>query len=309
MAKMEKFLFRVSCILVSKGTKASHMNSLELHVKRILKILIYIEQNIDEELSMEQLAKLAHYSIFHFHRIFQAITKESLHQYIKRLRVEKAAGKLRYTNQSITDIALDTNYETPSAFTKAFKQSMGTSPKKYRDIQSAVRIIARKINQGLPMIYPDTIEKNVPDLHLTFIRRLGNYMQSPWEAWQAMGQYMEENKWDRSKVRHFGICHDDPNITPEEKLRYDAAILPPSPGTGKGEVGHQTLQGGKFAIFSHTGSYAGLEQTFDQIFLKWLPQSSEAFDESRTIFCEYFHMEYAQSQPEKLKTHLFIPLL
>jgi DNA gyrase inhibitor GyrI len=55
-----------------------------------------------------------------------------------------------------------------------------------------------------------------------------------------MGQYIEENKWDRSKVRQFGICHDDPKITPESKLRYDAAILPPSRGKERGEVGHQT---------------------------------------------------------------------
>jgi AraC-like DNA-binding protein len=163
------------------------MNSLEEHVKRILKILVYIEQNIDEELSVELLAKQAFYSPFHFHRIFQAITKEPLYQYIKRLRVEKAAGKLRYTNQSITEIALDATYETPSAFTKAFKQFMGTSPKKYRDIQSAARIIARKINQGLSMIYPDTIEKCTPDLHLSFIRRIGNYMQTPLGGMESYG--------------------------------------------------------------------------------------------------------------------------
>ncbi len=285
------------------------MNSLEEHVKRILKVLVTIEQNIDEELTIENLAKQAFYSPFHFHRIFQAITKETLHQYIKRLRVEKAAGKLRYTNQSITEIALDASYETPSAFTKAFKQSMGTSPKKYRDLQSAARIIARKINQGLSMIHPETIEKSTPNLNLSFVRRLGNYMQSPFEAWQAMGQYIEENKWDRSQIRYFGICHDDPKITPEEKLRYDAAILAPSPGKEKGEVGHQTLLGGKYAIFTHLGSYEGLEKAFDQIFLKWLPQSSETFDESRAVFCEYFHMEFVQTHPEKLKTHLFIPLV
>lgn len=306
---MEKFSFVACCILILKITKVQFMNSLEEHVKRILKTLVYIENHIDEELTMENLAKQAFYSPFHFHRIFQAITKEPLYQYIKRLRVEKAAGKLCYTDQSITEIALDASYETPSAFTKAFKQFMGASPKEYRAIKSAARIIARKINQGLSMIYPETIEKSFPDLPVLFIRRIGNYMQTPFEAWKAMGNYIEENKWDPSQVRYFGICHDDPKITQEDKLRYDAAIWAPSSGKEKGEVGHQSLPGGKYAVFTHTGPYEGLEKAFDQIFLKWLPQSSENFDESRAVFCEYFHMEYVQSDPEKLKTHLFIPLL
>lgn len=284
------------------------MSQEEEYVKRILKVLIYIEEHIDEEMTFEELAKIACYSPYHFHRIFQAIVGETVYQYVKRLKLEKAAGKLRYTNQPVTEIALDANYDTPSAFTKAFKHSMGKSPKNYRALYAAVDVMTHKIKE-LPMIHPDKIEKNFPDINLLFVRRYGNYTKSPWEAWEAIKNFINENHLDRSKLRYFGISHDDPQVTSEDKLRYDAAILVPHETKEKGEVGRQMLKGGKYAVFTHHGPYTGLEEVFTKIFLKWLPESREDFDESRPVFCEYLHMEYVKTDPNKLITKLYIPLL
>lgn len=284
------------------------MDLAEEYVKRILRVLIYIEENIDEEMSLERLAKVACYSPFHFHRIFQAIVGETIHQYIKRLRIERAAGKLRYTELPVTEIALDASYDTPSAFTKAFKQFMGKSPRRYRALYTAINAMTQKIKE-LPMIKPDKIEKNTPDLNLLFVRRCGNYSQSPWEAWEAIIGFINENRLDRSHLRYFGISHDDPQVTSEDKLRYDAAILAPQGVKEKGEVGRQTLKGGKYAIFTHHGPYSGLEATFNKIFLKWLPDSQENFDETRPVFCEYFNMESVKTHPDKLMTKLYIPLI
>jgi len=283
------------------------MDQAEEYVKRILKVLIYVEENIDEELTMEGLAKIACYSPFHFHRIFQAIVGETVHQYVKRLRIQRAAGKLRYTDQSVTEIALDASYDTPSAFTKAFKQFMGSSPKRYRSLYAAVNTLTKKIKE-LPMIKPDKIEKNLPDFNLLFIRRYGDYTKTPEKAMQAMIGFIDENHLDRSKMRYFGISHDDPQVTSEEKLRFDAAILAPQGVKEKGEVGRQVLKGGKYAIFTHHGSADGLDDICNKIFLKWLPDSPESFDDTRPFFCEYFNMEYVKTDPEKLITKLYVPL-
>ena len=125
--------------------------------------------------------------------------------------------------------------------------------------------MVKKINE-LPMIKADKIEK-ISDLPLLFVRRYGNYNVSPWEAWKAMIHFVEENQIDRSKLRHFGLSHDNPEITSEEKLRYDAAILAPQSQKEKGEVGRQILKGGKYAIFTHLGPYDGLEYTINLHFL------------------------------------------
>ncbi len=283
------------------------MDREEDYVRRILKVLIYIEEHIDEDLALEKMAAIACYSSFHFHRIFQAVVGETVHAYVKRLRMQTAAGKLRYTEQLVTAIALDASFETPSAFTRAFKQFMGSSPRNYRGLNSAVNTMTQKLKE-LPMIKPDKIEKSFPDLHLLFVRRYGNYTQSPHAAWQAMIGFIQKKRLEYSTLRYFGISHDDPEVTSEEKLRYDAAILAPNGCKENGEVGRQTLKGGKYVIFTHRGSYDGLEEVFNRIFLKWLPDSEEVFDESRAVFCEYFHMECVKTQPEKLVTELYIPL-
>ncbi|MCX6990489.1 MAG: AraC family transcriptional regulator [Chlamydiae bacterium] len=283
------------------------MDQAEEYARRVLKVMIYIEENLDEELTLEKLAKVACYSPFHFHRIFQAIAGETVHDYVKRLRMQAAAAKLRYTERSVTEIALDASFETPSAFTKAFKQFIGSSPKSYRSLYAALDIMTQKIKELL-MIKPEIIEKSLPDMPLLFIRRCGNYTQSFSSAWQAMNGFINVNRLDRLKLRYFGISHDDPQVTSEDKLRCDAAILAPIGVTGKGEVGSQVLKGGKYAIFTHNGPYEGLEDAFNRIFLKWLPESRENFDETRSVFCEYFNMEYVKTDPEKLITKLYIPL-
>jgi AraC family transcriptional regulator len=168
--------------------------------------------------------------------------------------------------------------------------------------------MTKKIQQ-LPMITPDVIEKNLSDLNLLFIRRYGNYVKSPWEAWPAMLGFINDNYLDRTTMRFFGICHDAMQLTTGDKVEYDAAIYSPEKVKEKNEVGRQVLKGGKYAIFTHKGPFQGLEETFNRIFLKWLPDSCENLDESRLVFCEYFNLEFIKTDPEKLVTKLFIPLL
>lgn len=284
------------------------MDQTEEYIRRVLKVLIFIDENIEEEMTIEQLAKIACYSPYHFHRIFQAVVGETLHRYVKRLRMEKAASKLIYSADPVTEIALDACYETPSAFTKAFKQLMGKSPKDYREINSVVVAIAQKI-KDLPMIKPDKIENNVPELELLFIRRSGSYMKSPWEAWQAMEAFIDASRLDRKKLRFFGIANDNPQITNEEKLRFDACITAPPGLKVQGEVGRQVIKGGKYAIFTHTGPYQDLTSTIENIFLKWFPASKEILDEDRKDYLEYLNKELVDTAPEKLITKIFIPLV
>lgn len=94
------------------------------HMGCVLKVLIYIDEHLDDELSLKQLASVACISPCYFHRLFKAYIGETLTGYITRLRIQRAAGKLQYSDQPITEIALDIGYQTPSSFTKVFNQVM-----------------------------------------------------------------------------------------------------------------------------------------------------------------------------------------
>lgn len=123
------------------------------------------------------------------------------------------------------------------------------------------------------MIHPEKIEK-IPDVNLLFIRRIGNYTTSSQSAWDAMLAFVKKSRLE-TKVRYFSISHDDPYITSEDKLRFDACIQVPQGIQEEGEIARQTLKGGKYAIFTHPGSHNTLTETFDRIFLKWLPETKE----------------------------------
>ena len=90
--------------------------------KSIDKVLTYIDANLNEKPDLDKLAKLANLSKFHFHRIMKAHLNESLGNYINRIRMETALKLIRYSNQSIKEIAYNVGYQTPAAFNKTFKK-------------------------------------------------------------------------------------------------------------------------------------------------------------------------------------------
>ena len=108
---------------------------------RLIQVADYIDNNFEEDLSLDLLAEKAHVSKYHFHRLFTAYYGLSLHQYIRRLFLKRAANQLVYQkDKSILDIALDCHFESHEAFTRAFKQMYGSSPKHLREQQSWLEI-------------------------------------------------------------------------------------------------------------------------------------------------------------------------
>ncbi len=97
----------------------------------------YIYAHIDEPLNREVLAEVAGFSIPHFHRVFQGCTGESAVAYVRRVRMERAARKLRMGAVDITEVALAAGYDSHAAFTKAFKKHFGISPGEFRELGCA----------------------------------------------------------------------------------------------------------------------------------------------------------------------------
>jgi AraC family transcriptional regulator len=104
------------------------------HLDCIENIKLYIRKHINEPLNRDVLAELAGFSIPHFHRVFTAQTGESAASYIRRMRLERAARKLRMGAVDITEVARAAGYESHAAFGKAFKQQFGLSPSEFRSL-------------------------------------------------------------------------------------------------------------------------------------------------------------------------------
>src|SRR5207302_10988331 len=75
--------------------------------QRILRVLVYLQQHLDEPLPLEDLARVACFSPYHFHRVFRGMVGESVKEHVRRLRLERAAQRLTATGPSVVATALD----------------------------------------------------------------------------------------------------------------------------------------------------------------------------------------------------------
>ncbi|HET6823406.1 MAG TPA: AraC family transcriptional regulator [Anaerolineales bacterium] len=107
---------------------------LEDHSVCIDEVMRYIRAHIGDPLDRETLADVAGFSVPHFHRVFTAHVGESAISYVRRIRLERAARKLRMGAVDITEVALAAGYDSHAAFSKAFKQQFGLSPSEFRQL-------------------------------------------------------------------------------------------------------------------------------------------------------------------------------
>lgn len=110
------------------------MQLIEEYTECIEDVMLYIREHIHEPLTREVLAEVAGFSIPHFHRVFTAQVGESAVSYVRRLRLERAARKLRMGAVDITEVARAASYESHAAFSKAFKGQFGLSPSEFRQL-------------------------------------------------------------------------------------------------------------------------------------------------------------------------------
>jgi len=275
--------------------------------ERINLVWLFIQDNLDEKLKLNELAEIAFLSPFHFHRIFTAKTGESINQYIRRLRLERAANRMIYSTQDITTIALESGYETAAAFSRAFKQQFDCSPsifRKNKDLKS--------LYNNNNKIITDTQDLKYSIIHfkpqrVLFIRKTGHYMESAFQAWQSIMEYAKQQGLINEKTRNFGIPLDSPDITADENIRYDACLTVDDSIVADGEFGIQTIKGGKYAVFCHNGPYQLLEHTYNKIILNWLPSTNYQLMHA-PAFENYLNSECLEQAPEKLKTDIYIPI-
>jgi AraC family transcriptional regulator len=115
------------------------------HSACIAYVMRYIREHIHEPLDRETLASVAGFSIPHFHRVFTRHVGESAISYVRRLRLERAARKLRMGAVDITEVALAAGFDSHAAFSKAFKQQYGLRPSAFHQLgcQAATQLLRK----------------------------------------------------------------------------------------------------------------------------------------------------------------------
>ncbi len=282
----------------------------DLYRERMQRVLLFVQEHLDETLDCARLADVACFSPCHFHRIFSAMTGESVAEYVRRLKLERAARQLRYSGKPVALIAGQAGYENPESFTRAFRQLFSSSPTKYRASKQAESVHSiLGINESGAEL-PEVQQLNLPLLRVAFVNHVGDYW-SVGTAWQRVITWAEGQGLQTDSLRLFGLPYDDPAVTPVGKRRYDACIVLPDDfladrHASDPAVRLKTIGGGAWAVMTHSGPYQRLEESYARLFAAWLPQSG---CETRDEPClEEYLNTIATTPPDKLLTNIYLPI-
>src|SRR5271168_3241809 len=202
------------------GTRPKHKTTWNDYTERILRVLTHIQEHLDETLDLEELAQVACFSSFHFHRIFAAMTGETMADHVRRLRLERAAMELRSGAKQVIQVALDAGYEAHEAFTRAFKAAYGISPAAFRRATGRIAILAAPsgvhFRPGVPLTTFNTnhittkimkiITKKIKPMRVAYLRHVGPY-ESNSQTWIDITARLSAEKQVRKSSVFIGIGH------------------------------------------------------------------------------------------------------
>jgi AraC family transcriptional regulator len=275
---------------------------------RIHRVLAHIDAHLDEPLSLATLAEVAHFSSYHFHRLFSAWMGETVGDYVRRRRVELAAMRLvAQPRTRVLNIALSVGFGSAEAFTRAFNSRFGCSPTAWRELQSAQR--QAKSNSGQAKSKrgqarqaagaEHEISRNHNAEHtmkvtlidrqpatVAYFRHLGAYGEPIARFWQdTYVPWAVMNKLGANHAR-YGISHDDPGITEPAQCRYDACAEVPPDFVATGGARKAIIPGGTYAVLHFNGTADQAGEAWAALLRDWLPSSGLQLD-ARPCF-EYY---------------------
>lgn len=277
--------------------------------KKVNTVLSYIRKNLHQPLHLEELACVACLSPFHFHRIFSAFTGESLHQHVKRLRLEHAAAQLIYSREPVGKIATASGYTSAAAFSKAFSQHFGVTPSAYKTRHASLPSQGDETRRrgqisGARML-ECRYEQRAPH-RVLYARRTGKYDVAAAQAWESLLRFAGEYGLLHTAALRIGVTYDFPEITNEEHTRYDACLSCDVEVPMHDDISTQILGGGEFAVFEHQGPYETLWSTYDAIYSCWLPHEHAVLANAPS-YAVYLNDPHDVA-PEQLRTQICIPV-
>jgi AraC family transcriptional regulator len=259
-------------------------------------VVDHIDRHLDQKLDLNKLAAVAHFSPFHFHRLFRALMGEALGDYLRRRRLEIGATRLLAQQRlPVLHVALGVGFGSAEAFTRAFRARFGCSPTQWRNSKRGQ--VTGKTRQAAAVPKHKHVDSRTkeffmkvkiidrPPVHVAYLRHLGVYGPAIGLFWMnTVAPWMATNNlYGRDR---FGISLDDPSVTKPAQCRYDACVESPEGETLSGDPGRKVIPGGKYAALPFAGTGAEIGEAWDAMLRDWLPKSGLQLD-ARPFFEHY----------------------
>ena len=147
--------------------------------------------------------------------------------------------------------------------------------------------------------------KRLDPMRVAFMRHVGPYSECG-PVWDAFLTEMGAKGWLGGEPMFIGLCHDDPTVTPDEKIRYDACLPVGESFAPEGAIGVQVIAGGRYARTTHQGPYDRFDETYARLCGQWIPRHGFLV-RSAPCFQVYFN-DPESTEPEELLTDIYMPL-
>lgn len=258
--------------------------------QRICRAMNFISANLDRDPALEEIAQAANFSAFHFHRIFKAVTGETVFGFLRRLRLEWAANRLLgQPQEDITTVAMECGFSSSQNFAKAFRARFGASPTEFReskqgnkerkerdafslhvgDDAAQVKWVSPQPERTVKM---EAAVKEMPAWHVAYVRKMGPYGKATAEA--AFGELMG---WAGprgliGKSPMMGMYWDNPEVTAPEQCRSDACLVVPEDLKVEPPVAVQDIASGPYAVCEFNLPITDFGPAWEEAF-RWVVQS------------------------------------
>jgi AraC family transcriptional regulator len=294
---------------------------------RINRVVDYIDAHLDEEHSLEKLSQVAHFSPFHFHRIFRVLTGETINNYVKRIRLQRAGSMLLSDYyRPVSEVAALCGFNSTEVFCRSFRSHFGYSTGEFRnhhmEQDSKNGQVKRNNGQspnGSTMYFSDEFlnlnrdtnmetkiaVKEMPAMDLIYCRHAGPFDQ-------IGGAYEKLFKWAGPRgllrfpeTKTLTVYHDDPKVVDIEKLRQSACITVDEDAKPEGEFGKMHLPGGKYAVGSFKVKPHQFGEAWDAV-SRWLADSG--YQPSDGYPYEYYPEEHTKENPPTFTVDICVPV-
>ncbi len=262
---------------------------------RINRVMDHIDHNLDRPLDLGTMAAVAHFSPFHFHRVFTMMTGETPGAYLQRVRLERAASILRHDHRkTITEVGERCGFGSTSLFSRSFRAHFGVTATEYRRLEKPMFTVGgvRYSKNGQPMgkilkpdvdhdtqlccvnlkqfIFMDTkVEiRQMPELRVAYVRHTGAFDQIG-RAYEKLMKWAGPRGLLGPGTKTVTVYQDDPSVTAIEKVRQDACITLAGDVNVEGEIGKAAIPGGKYAVGRFQVDAKGFEKAWNTMCL-WL---------------------------------------
>jgi AraC family transcriptional regulator len=291
----------------------------------------YIDKHYHEQVNLNDLAQVAHFSPFHFHRIFTTLTGETPADFFLRIKTEKAAQKLKDSKtQTISDIAFDCGFSSMSFFARTFKKHFGMSASQYRKIEFPLVVkdgvyyskngqpLSKKsqiyvslnnefcaVNlKQLVIMETNVIVKEMPEMQVIYCRHTGQFNEIH-KAYGKLMQFAGPRDLIKPDSHTITVYHDDPSVTEIEKVRQSACLVVENPVKTEGEIGQMTIPKGKFAVGHFEIKVTEFEEAWNTMCV-WLTQSG--YEPGEVNPYEYYYCDPENHPENKFVLDICIPV-